>query len=119
MCARVVQFVLPRDRRNKFQFAALQSEVGQRLLAKHGKSTDVLQTVYVVLELGTERERLLARGRAGLRVLRELGLPWSLLYALSVLPTPLLDLGYNLIAKNRYRFGKLDQCMLPKPEWRH
>jgi predicted DCC family thiol-disulfide oxidoreductase YuxK len=74
----------------------------------------------LVLDEDTPREKLLWRGRAGLRVLRELGFPYSLLSVFAIMPTALLDLGYNFVARNRYRwFGKLDACMLPKPEWRH
>jgi predicted DCC family thiol-disulfide oxidoreductase YuxK len=35
------------------------------------------------------------------------------------MPRPLRDLGYDLVASNRYRiFGKLDACRLPSPEER-
>ena len=120
MCARITQFVLPRDKHNRFKFAALQSDVGRALLEKHHKPIDALDTFYVVLDPNTPNERLLERGRAGLRVLRELGFPWSLFTIAGILPTELLDAGYNFIANRRYKwFGKVDQCLLPKPEWRH
>lgn len=120
MCARITQFVLPRDKHNRFKFAALQSDVGRALLEKHSKPIDALDTFYVVLDPNTPNERLLERGRAGLRVLRELGFPWSLFTVAAILPTALLDAGYNFIANRRYKwFGKVDQCLLPKPEWRH
>ncbi|MCA1608752.1 MAG: DCC1-like thiol-disulfide oxidoreductase family protein, partial [Acidobacteria bacterium] len=52
-----------------------------------------------------------------LRIVRRLGLPWSLLYGLKVLPTKLRDKLYDLVAKHRYTFfGKKDQCMIPTPE---
>ena len=36
-----------------------------------------------------------------------------------LLPRPVRDLGYDLIAGNRYRiFGKRDACMMPTPEIR-
>src|SRR5262245_27859307 len=108
-CARVTQFVLPLDRHDRFQFAALQSELARDVLARHGESTDKLDTFYLVLDRGTERERVVSRGRAALRMFRELGFPWSLMAIFEILPTALLNVGYNLIARNRYRwFGKLD-----------
>ena len=120
MCARITQLVLPRDKHNKFTFAALQSDVGRALLEKHHQAIDALDTFYVVLDPNTPNERLLERGRAGWRVLRELGFPWSLFTVASILPTALLDLAYNFVANRRYKwFGKVDQCLLPKPEWRH
>jgi predicted DCC family thiol-disulfide oxidoreductase YuxK len=120
LCARVTQFVLPRDKHNKFRFAPLQSELAKKLLEKHGHPADALDTFYIVLNPDTPKEKLLWRGRAGLRVLKELGFPWSLMWIFSVLPTFVLDVGYNFVARNRYKwFGKLDQCALPRPEWRH
>jgi predicted DCC family thiol-disulfide oxidoreductase YuxK len=45
--------------------------------------------------------------------------PWPLLWPLLIVPTPVADLFYDLVAKNRYRiFGKLDACMIPPPEVR-
>jgi predicted DCC family thiol-disulfide oxidoreductase YuxK len=33
------------------------------------------------------------------------------------MPRPLRDWGYDLIARNRYRwFGQTESCMLPSPE---
>jgi predicted DCC family thiol-disulfide oxidoreductase YuxK len=37
---------------------------------------------------------------------------------LGVLPTFILDVGYSLIARYRYRvFGKFDKCLMPSPEY--
>jgi predicted DCC family thiol-disulfide oxidoreductase YuxK len=42
-----------------------------------------------------------------------------LLYLLIVVPRPLRDTVYNLIARHRYAwFGKRDACMVPTPELR-
>ncbi|MCK6549557.1 DCC1-like thiol-disulfide oxidoreductase family protein [Myxococcota bacterium] len=120
LCNQVVQFVLPRDRKNQFQFAQLQSELGQALLKKHGKPTDVLDTFYLVLDHDQPTEHLIGRARAGLRVAVALGGPWILLGLFLALPDFILDPAYDFVAKNRYRwFGRTEACMLPKPEWRH
>jgi predicted DCC family thiol-disulfide oxidoreductase YuxK len=37
-----------------------------------------------------------------------------------LVPRPIRDAVYNLVARNRYRwFGKQEACWLPRPEWRH
>lgn len=42
---------------------------------------------------------------------------WSLLYTFMIIPKPVRDFLYNLIARNRYSlFGKKDSCMMPTPE---
>jgi predicted DCC family thiol-disulfide oxidoreductase YuxK len=54
-----------------------------------------------------------------LHVLRGLGLPWSFLYVLIVVPRLMRDVVYRWIARNRYRwFGKRESCMVPTPDIR-
>lgn len=116
LCNRLVRFVLDRDRRDVFRFAALQSPMAASLLKKYGKDPADLDTFYVVIDHGTPKERILARGRAGIFVLRTLGGLWTPAAALAAFPDLLLDFGYDTIAKRRYRwFGKLDACPMPKP----
>lgn len=43
--------------------------------------------------------------------------PWKLLGAIKIIPRPVRDYAYNLVARNRFRwFGRLDTCMAPTPE---
>jgi predicted DCC family thiol-disulfide oxidoreductase YuxK len=113
-CNQSVQLILRNDRRGRFRFAALQSEVGQALLRRHGLPADDLDT-FVLVEDG----RAYLRSTGALRVARGMGGAWRLLYALSIVPRPLRDFAYDLFARNRYRmFGRLDACMLPPPEVR-
>jgi predicted DCC family thiol-disulfide oxidoreductase YuxK len=110
LCDRLVQFVLRRDRRARFRFAALQSDVATQTLGHFGKNPDDLDTVYALTEDG----RLLSKSRAIFFVLRALGLPWSLVAAFRVLPAALTNWFYDRVARNRYRiWGKRDSCRLP------
>jgi predicted DCC family thiol-disulfide oxidoreductase YuxK len=59
------------------------------------------------------------RSDAAIRVVRRLGLPWSLLAVAAVVPRGVRDAVYSWIARNRYRwFGRRDACMVPTPELR-
>ncbi len=59
---------------------------------------------------------MLAKGRAILYVLGQLGGLWRLAPLLGVLPRPILDFAYDRIARRRYRwFGRLDACPMPAP----
>jgi predicted DCC family thiol-disulfide oxidoreductase YuxK len=112
VCDRFVQFVIARDPAERFQFGALQSEGGRRLLAAappfSGESM-------VLVEDG----RLFTRSTAALRVVRRLRFPWSLLYGAIIVPGPLRDLVYDWFARNRYRwFGRREHCVVPTPEVR-
>src|SRR5437660_1166527 len=114
-CNRIVQYVLKHDKQDRFRFASLQSAFARRLLEKHGKNPDDLNTMYLVLNFDHPNEQLIARGRAAASTLRELGGGSKLLGAiLSIFPNFLLNFGYSVVAGNRYRiFGKFDSCPLP------
>ena len=115
LCDRLVQFVLRRDRHARFRFAALQSPVATQTLGHFGKDPNDLDTVYVL----TDDERLLPKGRAIFYVLRQLGLPWSLVTVFAILPTVVIDWFYDRVAKNRYRiWGKRESCRLPSGDER-
>ena len=114
LCDRSVQFILRHDRRGSFRFAALQSEPGQRMLREHGLQEVALESVVLV-----EGGRAYRKSAAALRIARWLDRPWPLLGAFRVVPRPVADFFYDLLARHRYRiFGKLDACMLPPPEVR-
>jgi len=121
LCNRFVQFVLKHDREDRFRFAALQSGFASAILARHGVNAADLDTVYLVRDFQTAGESLMNRSDAAATVLSALGGFWSLLSGfMRILPRPLRDWGYNLVAGNRYRiFGRYDVCPLPHPTDRH
>ena len=120
LCNGIVKFLLARDPDDRFRFLALQSELGRAIVRGRGGDPDELSTLYVITAPGRPGERVLARGRAGIRAMTVAGGPWLLLHALRILPTFLLDFGYRLIARRRYRIaGRLDACPVPPPEHRH
>jgi len=114
LCNASVTFIIDRDRRGRFAFAPLQSEVGRALLRRHGPWPDAIDSVVLV-----EGGRAYTRSRAALRIARRLDGAWPLLYGLAVLPTPVLDALYDLVARNRYRlFGRTGACRVPTPALR-
>jgi predicted DCC family thiol-disulfide oxidoreductase YuxK len=114
LCNRFVDFVLARDRGARLRFAPLQSEHGRALLAAAGLDPDALDSVVLVRGGRAYRE-----SAAALRVLAELGLPWSLCAAALAIPAPLRDAVYRFVARNRYAwFGLRETCRLPTPEER-
>ncbi len=112
LCNGSVQFVIRLDPKGKFRFAALQSEVGQKLLKQANMSTDELSTVVLY-----ENGKFYTHSDVPLRVVRQFGGAWVLLYALVIVPKFVRNIIYNWIARNRYRwFGKRESCMIPTPE---
>jgi predicted DCC family thiol-disulfide oxidoreductase YuxK len=120
LCNRLNQFVLRRDPDGIFRFASLQSGPAARILARHGANPGDLNTVYVVLDHDLPGEHLLLRSDAIAFILRQLGGLWKPLGLLGqLIPRPLSDWAYGMVARNRYRvFGRSESCMLPSPQHR-
>jgi len=109
----VVAFILPRDRRGRFRFAALQSDAGRRLLAGANCEFGEVSTVLLV-----EGDRCWARSDAALRICRRLPFSWPALTGLWIVPRPFRDAAYSLIARQRRRwFGRRSMCLLSMPGW--
>jgi len=121
LCNRLVQFVLKRDHAAQLRFASLQSDFAVRILARHRVNSQ-LETVSVVLPDSPLRQSdsLLQRSQAVIFVLSQLGGIWpAAAFLLRLIPGPIRDWGYSLIARHRYRiFGRYEACPLPSPETR-
>lgn len=116
LCNGSVQFILDRDRKERFRFASLQSEKGQAILTERGQSIPAGDPDSIVL---VEGDAVYTHSTAALRIARHLSFPWFLGYAGIVWPRFLRDAVYRFIARNRYRwFGKTDQCRIPTPALR-
>jgi len=113
LCNGSVRFLLRRDRRKRFRFAALQSATGQAALRQHSLSATQFATI-VVIENGRAR----TESAAALLLAQRLPWPWPLLAAFTIVPRPLRDAVYAWVSRNRYRwFGRRESCMLPSPEF--
>ena len=114
LCNGSVQFILRHDPAARFRFASLQSPVGQDLQARFGMDPGRLDSVILV-----EGDRWYKESDAALRIARGMSGAWKALAAFRVIPRPIRDAAYRLIARNRYRwFGKQETCWLPTPELR-
>jgi predicted DCC family thiol-disulfide oxidoreductase YuxK len=113
-CDHSVQFIIKRDQKARYHFASIQSDAGQEILKKHHVPADLDSFILV------EGHQCFYKSSAALRVCRTLTGGWKLLYGLLLVPRPIRDYVYSIIAKNRYKwFGKKDSCMLPTPEIRN
>ena len=109
LCSASVNYIIDHDPAGRFRFASLQSESGKALCTEHGIDASALSSM-VLIESG----RAYLRSTAVLRVYRHLRGPLRLLWPFIVVPRPIRDAVYNLVAKRRYKwFGKRDACRLP------
>jgi predicted DCC family thiol-disulfide oxidoreductase YuxK len=119
LCNAFVNFLLRHDDQDRFRFAALQSELGREVVERNGGDPNEVSTVYFVEGVGSDAEAVRTRGKAALYAVDQLGGAWRILALLRFLPAFLLNIGYRLVARFRYRlFGKLDACPVPDPEVR-
>lgn len=114
LCDRFVQFVLLRDKEEKFVFASLQSLIGQELLCEYNLENN-LNTVVLIND-----RKAYTHSDVAIRVGQTLGGWLKITYLFYLVPKFFRDSIYNWIAANRYRlFGKQDHCMMPDPAWKN
>lgn len=114
LCNSSVTFVIKRDKKDLFRFAALQEDPGKSLLDKH--NIDTSQTDSIILVDG---DKAYTKSTAALEIARSLGGLYPLLYGFMVIPKFIRNWVYDYIAKNRYKwYGKKESCMIPTPELR-
>lgn len=112
-CSSSVNFIIKRDKNATFKFSSLQSETGQKLKNETNLPEDTDSIVLI------ENGKSYVKSTAALRISKEMDGLWKFLYVFIIIPKPLRDLAYNVLAKNRYKwFGQMDQCMVPSPEIR-
>ncbi|MFB4213848.1 thiol-disulfide oxidoreductase DCC family protein [Shouchella sp. JSM 1781072] len=111
LCNHLVDFVIKRDVKGRYQFASLQSEKGMALLKEHNIRLD-LHTMVVI-----ENQQAYTKSDAALRVFPKLKGLWPLFRVLIIVPRPIRNKCYDWISQSRYRlFGKKESCRLPTKE---
>ena len=122
-----MRWLLRRDASDRLRFAPAESPAALTRLAAAGFPAPVAavpahgQTVLVLAPTASGPQTLLTRSAAVLACLEALPAPWPQLAALArLIPRPLRDLAYRLVAHLRYRLARrYDACPLPAPRHRH
>ena len=117
LCNRSVDFILSRDRRGAIRFAPLQGETAKLRPKAQSREPKTIDSNFSTVVWSDARGVEFLRSAAAVRVLWQLGRVWWLIgWLLWLIPLPLRDLGYRIIAANRYRlFGKRETCRMPTP----
>jgi predicted DCC family thiol-disulfide oxidoreductase YuxK len=118
LCNEAVLWVIKHDHLDRFRFAPQQSALAAAILARHGidrEATLASNTVYMVLNPGSEDERLLSQSDVTVNLLLLLGgrrRIWGNM--LRAVPRSARNAAYGLFARNRYRLtGRYEVCPLP------
>jgi predicted DCC family thiol-disulfide oxidoreductase YuxK len=109
LCNHAVDFILLRDKSERFLFAALQGDTAAQSLGR--QPDDPMDTLVLVDAMGKAE-----RSTAALRIAWHLGGIWRLVALLRWVPSPLRDAAYDQLARVRYRlFGQKETCRMPTP----
>lgn len=109
MCNSFVDWLIVRDKENKFLYAPIQ---GETYKAHGGKLVidPALWSIAYLKKDGTFQHA----STAVLDILVELGGAWRAMAVFKILPAGFRDLFYRFIARRRYGwFGKMDKCRIP------
>lgn len=109
-CSGFARFLARHDRKRRFLFVTAQSEPGRLLYARHGLDADLMETNIVIVS-----GRPYVRLRAFAAAMAALGWPWAAMAPLGWIPGAISDPLYDLVARNRYRFGR-QACPAPSAE---
>ena len=113
-CERSVTFIATRDPAGYFRFGASQTPAAQVLLAEFGETRESTRSIILIAD-----GPLYRKSTAVLRIARRLPLPWSLAAAALLIPRPLRDAAYAVVAAVRHRLaGRSNACEIPPPEIR-
>ena len=112
LCNFWINWLIGKDQRRKFRYAALQSAGGHDLLKKTGKNPNLLASVVLIQD-----GRIYTESTAVIRIAKRLGGWFSLMQLFMIIPGFIRNAIYRLIAKNRYKwFGERNTCRIPTKE---
>ncbi len=110
LCSRAIRSLVNADKRMVLKFSPQQGESFNTLISK---DLSIYQESIVFIKNG----RVYTRSTAVLAIVKELGLPWKLLYAFIIIPKFFRDAVYMVIAKNRKKwFGESASCYMGSKE---
>jgi predicted DCC family thiol-disulfide oxidoreductase YuxK len=110
LCSGFARFILRHDRQRRFRLLAAQTPLGTALY-QHFDLAPVDYETNILIENG----RPWLKSEGSIRVFERLGFPWSLVAILRLLPLPVRDRLYEIVARNRLRwFGARETCYLPE-----
>jgi predicted DCC family thiol-disulfide oxidoreductase YuxK len=114
MCNGWVKRFIRWDKNKIFRFAPLESETAKKMLG--GIFPDYLKEDTIIYY---DDGKTYVRSTAAFKILSQLGWPYSWSKVGFLIPRPIRDGVYRLVASQRYRYGKrYDSCPVPPPEWR-
>ena len=110
LCESTVRFIIQRDSKAHFRFAALQSEIAKKMMSSFAYSDDELSSILLITN-----GQLFHKSRAALQIARRLNGGWPLCYYLFFwVPGFIANPVYDFVGNRRYKwFGRKEECWIP------
>jgi len=110
VCTGGVRFVMRHPVDPPFEIVPMTSERGRALLVKYGIDPDD-PTTFLVLD----GDKAMTESDACIHVMTALGGIWRIAQTGRIVPKPVRDWMYRVLARNRYNwFGTRETCYLPR-----
>ena len=113
LCNGAVQFIIKRDKKDVFRYAALQSDLGKQLMSERNIDASQIDSI-ILIDPGVA---FYIKSDAALEIGKQLSGYGIISSVLLWIPSSVRDIVYDIIARNRYKwYGKKEECMIPTPE---
>lgn len=112
LCNSALNFLIKHDRKRMLKYASLQSEYGSAFFQQI-QHYPVPEDTIIFYDEG----RVFKKSTAVLKIAGYIGMPYSAMAMLQIIPASWRDGIYDLIARNRAKwFGTRDKCRIPDHE---
>jgi len=113
LCNSSINYVIDYDKKDVFRFVSLQSDLGKTIQDYLGIENTSLDSIILYIP----NEAYYIKSTAALKIMTTFSGAWKLMHVFTIIPSPIRDIVYNYIAKNRYKwYGKQESCRIPTIE---
>lgn len=114
MCNSFVRLIIKLDYKEQFIFCPISSKKGQKIINKFNLELKKIDSIILL-----KNNKITLKSEAVIKILVSLNLFFRFFLILKILPSKLLDLIYDFIAKYRYKlFGRKESCIIPDEKYK-
>ena len=114
MCNSFVRLIIKLDYKEQFVFCPISSKKGQKIINKFNLELKNIDSIILL-----KNNKITLKSEAVIEILVSLSLLFRFFLILKILPSKLLDLIYDFIAKYRYKlFGRKESCIIPDEKYK-
>ena len=114
MCNSFVRLIIKLDYKELFVFCPISSKKGQKIINKFNLELKNIDSIILL-----KNNKITLKSEAVIEILVSLNFFFRFFLILKILPSKLLDLIYDFIAKYRYKlFGRKESCIIPDEKYK-